>query len=221
MKKGIRILIIDDSIMFGEGLIELLEQNPIIDTIGHVTDEKLAYVFLASNHVDVILLDLNFDASDFDGFVIAKQVKMKYPNIKIIVITQHAKIDHYETLINNIGVDSYLDKRLSIRQLNLAIEHVIDDKPYVDPLIKKILDHGKWLKIRPREKEIIELLCKGYSQKLIANELFIEVKTVESHLRNARERYGFSNSAELMSEYINYKNAYREDYKNTVSPFRK
>ena len=221
MKKQINILIVDDSIMFGEGLTELLSQNVMINSITQVTNEKEAYASLSDKNIDIVLLDLNFDTIDFDGFAIAKKIKEKYPDIKIIIITQHAKIDHYETLIHKIGVHAYLDKRLSIRQLDIAIKSVINNTTYIDPSLQKMMDIGRWLKISPREKEVIELLRKGDSQKIIADKLCIDIKTVESHLRNVRERYGFKNSVELINEYTNYKNAYREDYKNTISPFRK
>ncbi len=207
--------------MFGEGIKELLGQNQMIGSIECTSGQKEAYELLDKKDIDIILLDLNFDSNEFDGFTIAHYVKRTYPSIKVIVITQHAKIDHYNVLINEIGVDAYLDKRMSVNQLYIAIKEICNNKVYIDPMIKKVLDSGKWLKITPREKEIIELMCKGHSQKLIADRLFIDIKTVESHLRNARERYGFNNSAELISEYLSYKNSFRENYKGTTSPFRK
>jgi DNA-binding NarL/FixJ family response regulator len=217
----INILIVEDSTIFAEGITALLKQNPIVASVYHRKNQADSLKLLKKEKIDIILLDLNFDAFDFDGFTISKKVKQLYSQIKIIVISQHAKIDHYENLVEQIGVDAYLDKRLSVDYLNKALKKILKDEVYVAPDIKRMIEAGRWLKTSSREQEVIDLLSKGNSYKIIANKLCINIKTVESHLLNIRKRHNFSNSVELVSEYIKYKNSFREDYKKTTAPFRK
>ena len=208
------IIIVDDSKLFSQGLAVLLNQYP----------EKIEQVFLASNYNDaleilskhyisIMLLDLNFESDYYSGFTIAKKVKELYPKIKIIILTQQAKIDNYEILFNDINVDGYLDKQLGVEETLAALEAVRNNEKYIDSNIKSMLQIGKWLDISNREKQIINLLTNGLTQKEIASKLFISNRTVESHIKNLTQKIGAKNSVHLVSIYTEYKNGNRESKK--------
>ena len=221
MKKKLSVLIVDDSVIFSEGLEQLLSHHPLVSKITLAHNYEKAFEFLQSKTVDVMILDLNFDSSDYDGFKIAEEVKNDFQNVRIIVLTQHAKVDHYEKLVDEYGVEGYLDKQLSVKQMFKAIEKVMAGENYIDANIRKMLDDGRWLKLSKREKEVLTVLSKGHTQKEAAAELFVEPKTIESHIRNLCQRFNANNSVELVSMYIRYKSAYREDYEGTTPPFKK
>ncbi|WP_025668076.1 response regulator [Aquimarina megaterium] len=211
MGNKVRILIVDDSIVFSQGLSALLEGYPtIVENVARVHHYKGAMEILKNSHVDILMLDLNFESADFDGFIIAKKVKKLYPGIKIIILTQQAKVDNYKILIEDIGVHGYLDKQLSVETVIMAIKEVQKDNIYIDPIITEMIRIGKWLTISPREREVIEHLGKGFLQKEVADTLCISHRTVEEHCKNAARKVGAKNTAHLIAIYTQYKNANRE-----------
>ncbi|QHI36407.1 Transcriptional regulatory protein UhpA [Kordia antarctica] len=220
MKSSLTIMIIDDSILFSEGLEQLLMYNSLVKNVISCHNYEQAAKNLENSIVDIILLDLNFETNEYDGFSIAKLIRERYPKIKIIILTQHAKVDYYETLIEDYNLDGYVDKQLSAKNVFDAIQEVFKGNKYVDKNITKMLLLGKWLKLSKRENEVIELISKGITQKETALELYISPKTVESHLKNLCERFNVKNSVELINTYTNYKKSNRENYEKTTAPFQ-
>lgn len=206
------ILIVDDSVIFSQGLVSLLEQYPdYVNSVKVAHDFETALKTLALATINVLILDLNFESEDYNGFIIAKKVKNLYPEIKIIILTQEAKIDNYEVLFNQIDVDGYLDKQLGIEETLGALTAVINNKKYIDKNIKAMLEIGRWLNISPREKDVINLLAIGLTQKEIANKLNISNRTVETHIKNLSNKMEAKNTTHLVSIYTRYKNGNREN----------
>ncbi len=205
------VLIVDDSVIFSQGLALLLEQYP--DEVQHVkvaSNYQQTLNILSNNKISTLILDLNFESEDYNGFVIAKKVKEFYPNIKIIILTQQAKIDNYEVLVNDIGVDGYLDKQLGVEETLGALRAVMKGEKYIDENIKAMLEIGKWLNISNREKEVINLLALGLTQKEIADQLNISNRTVETHIKNLTSKMNAKNTANLVSIFTKYKKGNRE-----------
>ena len=211
MKAPVNILIAEDSIIFSQGLRQLLIQYP-----EYIKDIKVAHNYsdtlkiLEGNNINILILDLNFESAEFDGFIIAKKVRDLYPSVKIIILTQQAKIDSYDILLHEIGVQGYLDKKLGVEETLEAIQQVAAGKTYVDNNIQAMLEIGKWLEISRREKEVVELLAEGLTQKEIGEKLFISMRTVETHIKNCTIKIGAKNAVHLVSIYTKYKTANRE-----------
>jgi DNA-binding NarL/FixJ family response regulator len=221
MKTDINILIIDDSKVFAEGLELLLEQYELIQEIHHKYNLNDSLEFLKNHPVlDIVILDLDFGSSEYDGFSIAEKIKQLYPTIKIIILTEHTRINHYETLFDKYDVDAYLDKRLGVSETHIAIKEVINGNKYIDENIRKMLEITGWMEASKREKEVISLLVKGLVQKQIADELGIKPKTVEVHIRNLFAKFKVKNSVELIAKYLKYKNSNRENIDESLSPFK-
>ncbi|MDD7887118.1 response regulator transcription factor [Flavivirga sp. 57AJ16] len=215
--KNLKVLIVEDSVIFSEGLRLILEQHASINKVylAHNFNDTLDILIAAS--IDVIFLDLNFETSDYDGFIIAKKIKELYSDIKIIVLTQHARIYIYEKLFNECKVDAYLDKQLGAEDMFFAIEQVINNEKYVDRNISEILEIEQWLKISKREGEVILLLMDGLVQKEIAFKLNISPKTVEKHIFNLMKKFKVKNSVELITKYMRYINGNRENLAGEIS----
>jgi len=211
MKAKPNLLIAEDSLIFSQGLVQLLQQYP--EQIGEVHiahDYQQTLKVLENKKIDILILDLNFESDSFNGFTIARKVKELYPKVKIIILTQQAKIDSYEVLFSEIGVQGYLDKKLGVAETLEAIREVSLGNTYVDQNIKAMLEIGKWMQLSKREKEIIELLVMGLTQKEIAEQLFISMRTVEKHIENMTKKIGAKNAVHLTFIYTEYKNANRE-----------
>ena len=207
----IDVLIVDDSVVFAEGLALLLEHSvPLVGSTVIAIDYKTTLSILSSQAVDLIILDVNFDSEDFNGFDIARKVKQLFPEIKIIMLTQRVKIDYYELLIDDIKVNGYLDKRFGIEEILYAITAVINGEQYIDENIKKMLEIGRWLTVTKREKEVLDLLIEGDTQKEIGVKLFISSRTVESHIKNLCQKMEAKNTAQLIATYTRYLKSNRE-----------
>ena len=217
LMKNLKVLIVEDSVIFSEGLRLILEQHASINKVylAHNFNDTLDILITAS--IDIIFLDLNFETSDYDGFIIAKKIKELYSDIKIIVLTQHARIYIYEKLFNECKVDAYLDKQLGAEDMFFAIEQVINNEKYVDRNISEILEIEQWLKISKREGEVILLLMDGLAQKEIASKLNISPKTVEKHIFNLMKKFKVKNSVELITKYMRYINGNRENLAGEIS----
>tara|TARA_R110002096_G_C14659910_1_gene727581 strand:- start:6517 stop:7164 length:648 start_codon:yes stop_codon:yes gene_type:complete len=206
------ILIVDDSVIFSQGLVSLLEQFPdYVKSINVAHNYQQALGILSMETVTLLILDLNFESDDYNGLDIARKVKAFYPKIKIIILTQEAKIDNYEVLFNDIDVDGYLDKQLGIEETLGALNAVTNNEKYIDKNIKAMLEIGKWLNISNREKDVINLLSNGLTQKEIADQLHISNRTVETHIKNLTTKMDAKNTTHLVSIYTKYKTGNREN----------
>lgn len=212
MPQKLNILIIDDSIIFSQGLALLLSQYPEEISKVHIAHNyQKALNILEQYNITICILDLNFETRDYTGFTIAKKIKSNYSSKKIIVLTQQAKIDYYNELFEEIDVDGYLDKQLGVEETLESLRTVKKGKKYIDKNIQEMLSIGKWLDISNREKEIIDLLSTGLTQKEIADKLSISNRTVETHIKNLTVKIGAKNSVHLISKYTKYKRGNREN----------
>ncbi|GAA3623170.1 response regulator transcription factor [Flavivirga jejuensis] len=220
MKSLLKILIVEDSQIFAQGLELLLEQHPLIGRIETVSNFENTLISLRKTPFDIIILDLNFETNEYDGFIIAKKVKQLYPKIKIMILTQHTRISHYERLFKECKVDAYLDKQLGVEETYSAIDSIMKGGKYVDLNISEMLEIESWMKASKRENDVIQLLIDGLTQKEIAEELQISPKTVEVHIRNLFNKFKVKNSIELVAKYVKYKSANRENVEDSIPPFK-
>ena len=214
------IIIADDSSIFAESLkIAFTNLDTIKDIHCATNFEEIKQCL--KHPVNVIILDLHFQTSTYDGIQIARILRDEYPELKIIVLSQNVKVDFYEVLMHDIGVDAYLDKSIRLSTLFEYFEQVVRGERCTDESIQKMLSIGKWMKISKREHEVLEQTKQGLSQKEIADKLCVSQKTIEGHLLNLRERFDVKNTLELLVIYTAYKNSPREDVNATRPPFYK
>ncbi len=221
MKNQLHILIIEDSVIFAEGLELLLLQNPSVGKVYWVNTFKKALDYIKETSLELVILDLNFEIDAYDGFIIAKKLKQQYPEVKIIILSQHTRINLYHRLFEECKVDAYVDKQSDIEEIDRAIEQVMRGKNYVDRAIEEMLEIGGWMRITPQEQNIIKLLCQGIVQKQIADDLNISHRTVESHLQNLFKKFKVKNSVALTAKYLQYRNAHKENYNKSTPPFNR
>lgn len=221
MKPYLNILVAEDSLIFAQGIQLLLEQHPLVKKTLHAVDYKSTLDVLKKENIDIIILDLNFETKEYDGFIIADKVRQLYPKIKIMILTQNTRIAHYERLFNEYDVDAYLDKQLGVDETFTAITEVANNRKYIDYNISQMLEIESWMRISKREHDILKNLSKGSIQKEIADKLCISPRTVEVHVRNLFKKFKVKNVAELMTKYMKYKNANRENIEDSTAPFKR
>lgn len=205
----IKIAILDDDYLIVTLLKSFFSQNESIEVVFDATDGYQLYKYLddsSNQNVDILLLDLKMKT--VDGLEVLKQVKVKNPELKVIVISSHYQ-DSSIGFMTKEGVAGFLPKGMSPFELLDIIKHVHKNGFYLNKEQMEILREQISSKVsKPhlgsndilteREKEIIKLLCQQKTAKEIGEHLFITQRTVEGHKNNLFSKIGVRNVAGLI-----------------------
>jgi len=203
-----KILLVDDHSVVRMGLSMLLNSQPDLEVIGEASEGNEAIQKAEELHPDVILMDLSMPHGK-DGLSATLELKKLHPKISILILTMH---DDEEYLFRAIqaGASGCVLKSAPHDELLQAIRSVASGSAYLYPTatkrlmeeyLEKIKNGGNTDSFRllsDREKEILTYIAKGYSNKEIAEQLIISVKTVETHKGNVMEKLGLKTRPELV-----------------------
>jgi two-component system response regulator NreC len=204
----IKICIVDDHAMVRHGLMMLLNDNEDMQVIGEASEGDDAIRLSLELQPDVVLMDLSMPHGK-DGLTATRELKQQLPDISVLILTMH---DDEEYLFRAIeaGASGYILKSAPHEELLIAIRLVASGNAYLYPGATKRLmgeylersnrgESGSTLEtLSEREKEIVTWVAKGYSNKEIADQLVISVKTVESHKANIMEKLGLRTRPDLV-----------------------
>ncbi len=187
-------MIVDDHKMVREGLTKLIELDGEIKVVEEATDGLDCIHKLRKAKPDVILLDLNMP--DMDGIETLKTLNRKKSRPKVLVLTVHNEIEYLMKMLD-MGVDGYILKDSSSRELIRAIRFVYEGDRFIQPglipllnskLIAKDIDREKLDTLTNRELEILKLVALGHFNKDIASILSITERTVKNHLTSVFQK---------------------------------
>lgn len=200
-----KIIIADDHKILADGLEMIIHSNNIGTVILKVTNGKELLQKLNDHKADLIILDINMPL--LDGLKSAELIKIRYPDIKILIITQHESIE----LINKIkalNVDGYLSKSFEQEELMKAIVKIKNGErifPLVSDQARKkeflFIGNEKY-HLSEREYEIIQMISKGLTTKQIASQLFLSEHTIDTHRKNIGRKTGAHNSTAILKFVI-------------------
>jgi len=196
------ILLADDHQIVIDGLKLILDSRENFEVIGEVADGQQVLDFLVKNPVDIVVLDINMPV--MDGITCAKQIKDRYRQVKVIVLTMYAQKSFVEEIIK-IGIDGCLLKNNTGKELAEAIDRVYSGRSYYDQIqtFDSDKEEIKKHKLSQREIEIIKLLADGLSSSQISERLFISEHTVKTHRKNILKKLDLHNSSELIQYALN------------------
>lgn len=206
MKSKKKIAVADDQYLFRQGLISLLKEYDKLDIIIEASNGKELLEKMKVQQPHVVLLDLEMPL--MDGIETTISIKTKYPNVKIIILTMHTDDEFIIHLLEK-GASGFLPKDKDIEIVVDAIYSVLEKGYYFDEHISKAMVKGlgKTKKTNPSftaqylsEKEIviINLICKEYTNKEIADKLSISQRTVETHRSTILLKTGAKNTAGIV-----------------------
>lgn len=200
-----KIAIADDHQLILEGLQGMLKENPEIEIVFTANSGKELMHCLESRLPRVLLLDI--ELPDNNGIELCKIIKKKYPDLKIIALTNHDETVYVKKMMKS-GANGYLLKGTDRATLIDALRSVSNNELFIDETINRnILKEtitGKptasRLKLTKRETEILALIAHEYSNQEIADKLFLSIRTVESHRLSLTQKLDVKNSVGLVKE---------------------
>jgi len=207
MNKPIKIGIAEDHLLTRQGLISLLKEFDNIKVVFDVSNGRELLESLKSGVPDIILLDIEMPV--MNGREAFEKIKIKYPKLKVIIISMHFK-DSYIIEFVKKGVNGFLNKNSSIEKIVDTLNNVHKFGHFYDNTVSLILAKTVAREFAPpmeeifaatgftsREIEIIRVMCLNKSNREIADELNISVRTVEGHRLHIMKKTSCKNAAEL------------------------
>ncbi len=201
----INILIADDHQLLIDGIKVTLRDIADFAIVAEALNGYQVIEILESGiEVDVILMDINMPK--LDGLECTKMVIKKFPDIKIIALSQYDEKRFVKRMVKN-GAFGYLLKDSDKDTLEKAIRQVRSgEKYFCDRLNLRLVEQelkmedtkSLFPKLTAREIEILNLICKEFSTQEIANKLFLSFHTIESHRANLMQKAGVKNTAGLV-----------------------
>ncbi|MEC5425512.1 response regulator transcription factor [Virgibacillus sp. C22-A2] len=204
----IKILLVDDHAVVRMGLNVLLNAVPDMEVVGEASEGDEGIKKALEKIPDIVLMDLSMPHGK-DGLSATSELKKLLPETAILILTMHDD-EAYLFRAIQAGASGCVLKSAPHQELIEAIRSVCSGNAYLHPAAtKRLMDEylGKlnqdgsdsYQLISDREKEVLTLVAKGYSNKEIAEKLIISVKTVESHKSNLMEKLQMKTRPELVS----------------------
>ncbi len=204
--KKIRAFLADDHKILRESLVILLSQQENIEVVGAAGDGQEAYRKILELKPDIAVLDISIP--NLNGLDLAEKLRAEMPEVKVVILTMH-KSGEFVSKALRAGVRGYVLKENALEELIECINLVFDRKIYLSQDITGIVVDGFVNNNREnpetgensislREKEILQLLAEGKSNKDISDLLNLSIKTVETHRANIMRKLGFRHITDLV-----------------------
>lgn len=202
----LQIFLVDDHMVVREGLKTLINAQPDMEVIGEAGDGDSAWQQARDCQPDVVIMDISMP--QMNGIQATAQLKAVCPNIKVLVLSVHEDTSYLRQLLA-AGASGYIIKHTAADALIQAIRLVASGGIYLEP---SLADHvvARYVRtpaittellgtaLSERETEVAQRVAHGYSNKEIAAQLTLSIKTVETYRARAMEKLGLESRAALV-----------------------
>lgn len=209
--KTIKIIIVDDHEFFRNGLKMVVNRLKYASVIGEASNGKEFIELQRESPADMVLLDLQMPI--MNGIEASEIAISEFPDLKIVILTMFDDEEYIDKMMN-IGVHGFLLKNITKELLDQALQSIAAGNTYYSPELwsyfgKKFSEQkkeeGPDLQFTRREKEVLQLICDGLSNREIAEELFISERTVVGHKSNLLSKTNCKSTISLLSFAIKNK----------------
>jgi DNA-binding NarL/FixJ family response regulator len=203
----IRILLADDHTIIRSGLRLLLDQQPDFKVVAEASNGREAVDLVAKEQPDVAILDIGMP--QLNGIEATKQIASKDTQTKVVILSMHAD-EGYVLRALKAGARAYILKNSAEADLIRAVRAVAEGKSFFSPVISKMLleDYVRQIRdkhvedsydlLTPREREILQLLAEGRTNKEVATLLHLSVYTVDAHRGNILQKLNLHGVPEMI-----------------------
>ncbi len=209
----IRILLVDDHTLMRSGIRALLEDEPGLSVIGEAEDGRSAVAQACKLRPDVVIMDIAMPL--LNGLEATRQIRQQCPRVRVLILSMHDN-EEYIRQVLEAGAMGYILKDAAARELISAIRSVYRGEAVLSPAVTRLVieDYLRWGGTRPqdesdglspREREVLQLIAEGYTNKQIAEILSISIKTVQAHRNNLMGKLDLHDRGELIKYAIQKK----------------
>lgn len=211
--KKIRILIADDHSVVRSGIRMVLQSSPEFAVIAEAEDGEEAVELAAKHKPDVVVMDISMP--HLNGIEATARMKQDDPNIKVIILTVHAD-EEYVFQILRAGASGYVLKSAGKKEIFSAVRSAVSGERFFSPGISNLIIDGfinrakepapqpvltggsGKQQLTKREIEVLEYIAQGYTNRKIADTLFLSVRTVNTHRTNLMQKLDIHDTARLV-----------------------
>jgi DNA-binding NarL/FixJ family response regulator len=204
----LKLLIADDHQLFISGLKLILKEQLGLEITDYALDGNEAIQKARKEFFDVILMDINMPM--IDGIEATREIKKSNKDTKVLVVSMLTDFDTVSKALR-AGADGFLIKNADASEFVKAFRVLRDNEVYLSSVLSDLFDKDKNGKINkkeyiqftenivtPREKSILKMIAEGHTNQVIAETLFLSVKTVDTHRNNMLAKLNLPNTAALV-----------------------
>lgn len=204
MAEHLRVALCDDHAVVRSGLRRILEDEPDIEVVGEAGNATDAVTLAVETVPDVFVMDLGLPG--ISGIEATGQVRAASPGTAVLVLTVHDDVAYLRRAFD-AGATGYLVKDAADVELVMAVRHVAAGDNYVhpslgaallDPAVVTARPSGPGGELSEREVDVLRLVALGHTNADIAEELYVSVRTVETHRAHVQQKLGVKSRAELV-----------------------
>ena len=203
---ALRLVLADDHALVRAGMRALLSELPGIEVVAETGDGHEALRLIRERKPDIALIDISMPG--LHGLEVAARIRHDYPATRVIIVSMHGDDESVRRALA-LGAAGYILKNSDRSELELALRTVARGDTWLSPaLTKRVVKaytqgsqpptEGPLEVLTPRQREVLQLVAEGHSNKEIANRLNVALKTVETHRTELMERLGIHGVAGLV-----------------------
>ena len=200
-----RVVLADDHSVVREGLKALVNAQPDMHVVGEAADGEAAWRAAGALRPDVLVMDLSMPV--LGGAEATARVRRDFPDVRVLALTVHEE-RVYVTALLRAGASGYILKRAAPADLVRAIRTVVAGGTYLDPAVTGLVVEGYLERqaesadahaaLSEREEAVLRRIARGFSNKEVAAELGLSVKTVETYKARVSEKLGLRSRVDIV-----------------------
>lgn len=207
-----KIFIVDDHPIVREGLALMINREPDLTVCGDAEEASVALQAIPNLQPDLLIVDISLNGPD--GLELLKSIRQRYPRLPVLILSMHDEALYAERALR-AGANGYIMKQEATDRVLVAIRQILESRVYVsDRVATRLLQqyiNGSPATSRPaiaelsdRELEVFRLIGEGHSTRMIAEELHLSVKTVESYQAHIKEKLSLKSGRQLVQRAIEW-----------------
>lgn len=199
----LRVFLVDDHPIVREGLKTLINAQHDMEVIGEASDGESAQTHILACQPDIVVMDIAIPK--LNGLVLTERLRSENATLKVLGLSIHEDMGYWQRMLK-AGASGYMLKRSAADALIAAVRVVAGGETYIDPAIASKLvgnlvgpaGSGPAERLSEREADVVRLIAQGYSNKEIAVQLHLSIKTVETYKARAMQKLGLSSRVDLV-----------------------